>query len=78
MPTVFREGPYRVYFFSNEDDEPPHVHVDRDSATAKFWLNPVRAARNRGFSDAEMTRIGRMLEARSDELMEAWYGWFGF
>jgi hypothetical protein len=77
MPTVFRDGPYRVYFFSNEDDEPPHVHVDRDAATAKFWLDPLQVARNRGFPDSELTRIRRMLEPRQVELMEAWYGWFG-
>ena len=41
MPTVLRIGPYRFYFFSNEGDEPPHVHVDRDAATAKVWLDPV-------------------------------------
>ena len=27
MPTVFRRGPYRFYFYSNEADEPMHVHV---------------------------------------------------
>ena len=28
MPTVLRSGPYRVYFFSHDPNEPPHVHVD--------------------------------------------------
>ena len=78
MPTLFREGPYRVYFFSNEDDEPPHVHVDRDDATAKFWLDPLLLARSRGFPASELTRIRRMLEPRRLDLMEAWHGWFGF
>ena len=39
LPTVLREGPYRIYFFSHETSEPPHVHVDRDDSTAKFWIN---------------------------------------
>ena len=30
MPTVFRSGPYRFYFYSHEPNEPPHVHVDHD------------------------------------------------
>ncbi len=46
MPTVLRAGPYRIYFWSHEPDEPPHVHVDRDANSAKFWLGPVRFARN--------------------------------
>jgi len=25
MPTVLRSGPYRLYFYSNENDEPPHI-----------------------------------------------------
>ena len=27
MPTVLRWGPYRAFFYSNENDEPAHVHV---------------------------------------------------
>ncbi len=30
MPTIYRVGPYRVYFFAHENQatrEPPHVHV---------------------------------------------------
>lgn len=46
MPTAHREGPYRFYFFSNEQGEPPHVHVDREGFSAKFWLDPITLARN--------------------------------
>ncbi len=27
MPTVLRVGRFRFYFFSNERQEPPHIHV---------------------------------------------------
>ena len=33
MSTVFRRGPYRFYFYSNDADEPIHVHVERDGDT---------------------------------------------
>jgi hypothetical protein len=39
MPTVLRSGPYRVYFYSHESNEPAHVHIDRDQASCKFWLS---------------------------------------
>ena len=29
---------------------PPHVHVDRDRKSAKFWLAPIGLARNVRFS----------------------------
>ncbi len=77
MPTVLRSGPYRVYFFSHDQHEPRHVHVDRDALSAKFWLSPVALARNLGFSARELNRIGKLLADNEHELMEAWDDFFG-
>ena len=77
MPTVLREGPYRVYFFSHEENESSHVRVDRERFSAKFWLQPVSLARNLGFSAVELRRIMSMLEEHRSELLEAWRGYFG-
>src|SRR5205823_5680400 len=44
MPTVLREGPYRIHFYMADRVEPPHMHVKRDRSEAKFWLDPVRLA----------------------------------
>ncbi|MBI4526789.1 MAG: DUF4160 domain-containing protein [Deltaproteobacteria bacterium] len=74
MPTVLRSGPYRVYFFSHEPNEPPHVHVDRDEFSAKFWLQPLALARNFGFSPRELRRIIALIEENREELLEAWHG----
>jgi hypothetical protein len=35
MPTVLREGAYRVFFYSADGAEPPHVHIERDAGLAK-------------------------------------------
>jgi len=77
MPTALRSGPYRVYFYSHEPNEPPHVHVDRDDRTAKLWLEPVRLARNLGLSAQELTRIERLTRDNQAALLEAWRGYFG-
>lgn len=77
MPTVLRSGPYRVYFFSHEPGEPPHVHVDRDDQSAKFWLGPVTLARNLGFGAAELRRVQRLVEEHELRLLEAWHDYFG-
>ncbi|WP_417738678.1 DUF4160 domain-containing protein [Rosistilla oblonga] len=53
MPTVFRNGPYRLFFYAGDRDEPAHVHVERDDYEAKFWLDPVRLARSHGFAPAK-------------------------
>ena len=72
MPTILRVGPYRVYFFSNEGDEPPHVHVDRDESSAKFWLEPVALARNHGFSAKELGTIASLLTQSSKVCLRQW------
>ena len=77
MPTVPRSGPYRFYFYSHEPNEPPHVHVERDDLSAKFWLDPVALARNFGFAARELNALESLVQANRDLLLEAWYGYFG-
>ena len=77
MPTALRAGPYRIYFYSHELNEPPHVHIDRDDLSAKFWLNPVSLARNFGFNSRELRQIERTVTENEVKLMEAWNGYFG-
>ena len=77
MPTVLRAGPYRLYFFSGDRTEPPHVHVGRDSCMAKFWLAPVRCAWSRGFNPAETRRISAMIVLHETQLKDAWREYFG-
>lgn len=78
MPTILRPGPYRLYFYSHEPNEPPHVHVDRENLSAKFWLNPVSIARNLGFSPKELRKIESILTENEEQLLEAWYEYFGY
>lgn len=77
MPTVLRSGPYRFYFYSHEPNEPPHVHVDREDLSAKFWLDPVALARNFGFRAHEVNTLESLVQANQDSLLEAWHGYFG-
>jgi hypothetical protein len=76
MPTVLRSGPYRFIFFSLDGIEPPHVHVFRDEAQAKFWLNPVRFESSRLFRPVEERRIERLVSQHQQELLEAWNEYF--
>ena len=72
MPTVMRIGPYRLFFYSNEMDEPPHIHVRRDRALAKYWLQPVGLASSRHFGAVELNTIARCIEDNRQLLIEAW------
>jgi uncharacterized protein DUF4160 len=66
-----------VYFHVHEPNEQPHVHVDRDDQSAKFWLTPLALARNLGFSALELRKIQRMLKENEGTLLEKWYARFG-
>jgi len=61
MPTVLRSGPYRFYFYAGDQAEPPHVHVERDDAEAKFWLDPVRLERSHGFAAKEINKVKKLV-----------------
>ena len=77
MPTILRTGPYRFYFHSHEPNEPPHIHIDRDNLSVKFWVEPVDLARNLGFNAKELRRLQSLVKEHQTELLEAWNGYFG-
>jgi len=70
-PTVTRIGPYRFFFFGNEEFKPAHVHVQRERWLAKFSLRPVALASSYGFAALELRRIQRLVEEHRDQFEEA-------
>lgn len=76
MPTVFREDGYRLYFYSHDPNEPPHVHVDKSGRSAKLWLEPVALARNFGFDARELATVFGIVRANRERLARAWHDHF--
>ena len=79
MPTLIRDGPLRVFFYSNEGDprELPHVHVSAGADEAKFWLTPeVSMAYNDGLKPKLLSRALRLVEQSCDAFEEAWHEYF--
>jgi hypothetical protein len=76
MPTIKLIGPYRLFFWASDRNEPPHVHVERDGHTAKFWLNPVRLQTAGGFRAAEINRLYRLVQEQEDECLRKWNEYF--
>ena len=77
MPTVLRIGAFRLYFFSHEPNERPHIHIDRGEATIKVWLDSVEVAKSRGFRAHEIGGILAMVEEHKAKLLEVWHEYFG-
>lgn len=76
MPTVLRNGPYRLFFYAGDSDEPPHIHVERDKNIAKFWLDPVRLQNSGGFNRTELNRIQKLVDENREELLRSWNEYF--
>ena len=53
MPTVLLVNGFRFYFYSNENNEPIHIHVEKAEGNAKFWLEPIDEEYSYGFSSNE-------------------------
>jgi hypothetical protein len=79
VPTVHRLGPYRFFFYSDENrrtNEPPHVHVRSGNGSAKFWLEPVSLHEYRGYTRREAERIRRIVAGSREMLLRRWHEFF--
>ena len=61
MPTILRLGSYRFHFYSDELKEPSHIHVETPDGECKFWLEPIRLARNSGISPRIIREIEKLV-----------------
>jgi len=77
VPTLLIHEGFRVFITSHDAGEPPHVHVDHQDASAKFWLKPVRLAYTIGYSARELRTVERMVSENEIMLLKGWYDYFG-
>ena len=80
MPKLINLFGYQLYFYSNERNEPPHVHISKDhQSSSKIWLTPeVKLAHNNAdLSDKELKKIIRWLKNNYDLVLQKWNEFFG-
>ncbi len=76
MPTLLVIEGFRFYFFSNERQEPPHVHVRKGDGFAKLWLRPVQVASSSGLTRSELRRIRELTFEHQTLFVERWNEYF--
>lgn len=75
-PTVFREGPFRFFFFSREEQR-LHIHVQSADGEAKCWIEPsIEVARNHGLSTQDVNRALELVADHEQEIRDAWHRHF--
>jgi len=61
ISTVLGSVVFRFHFYSDEGNEPPHIHVATPDGECKFWLQPVRLARNKGVPPLSIRKIEKLI-----------------
>jgi hypothetical protein len=76
MPVVLRVDGFEFFFYSNENQEPAHIHVEKGEKTAKFWLAPVSLASNKNFNTATLTKLHSIVRQNEALLLRRWNDYF--
>ncbi len=73
-PEVLRFRGWVFFFYSNERNEPPHIHVRRGDAYFKFALDgdtfDVEEVESYNVSPADRRAVRRILFANLDDLID--------
>lgn len=78
MPTILRIGEYRFHFYSDEGNEPPHIHVRKGDAECKFWLEPtIVLAHNRAMKAPDIRSIERLVFENQEKLRKSYNEYHG-
>jgi hypothetical protein len=77
MPTVLLMNGFRFFFYSNENNEPIHIHIAKDNAEGKVWLEPeIKIAYMHNFNNAEQRNIMEIVFEHYEEFKNKWNEYF--
>lgn len=76
MPTVLSINGFRFYFFSNENNEPMHIHIEKAGANAKIWLDPYKVEYFYDFTTGEQRQIKKITEEHLETFKSKWHEYF--
>ena len=60
MPTILLSKGYRFFFYIN-DHTPPHIHIEKNRSTAKFFLKNAELAKSKRFNAKELSEIRNII-----------------
>ena len=75
MPNAIpdKEG-FKFYFYSNEGNEPPHVHVFKGSGAAKIWITAleVELESHYDFKKPELKKAIKLTFENRHQILNSW------
>ena len=76
MPTILYIDGWRLFFYTNEGHEPPHIHCSKGGCDAKYWLNvalfDIVPAHEYNVSPADRKAVRKIIFTHFDYIAEAW------
>ncbi len=77
MPKVLEINGYKFSFYSNENQEPAHIHINKGTGNAKYWLEPEMAEEYAyGFKLKERRDIKNHIHEHFEFLLKKWHEHF--
>ena len=72
MPVIFCHKGFAFFFVMFDLNEPVHVHVRHGRHEAKYWVQPLALAWNRGYRAHELNEIERIIEDNRVLILRYW------
>lgn len=76
MPTVLYIKGWRLFFYSNEGNEPIHIHGQKGDKDCKYWLDvddyAIREAYTYNMNNKDIREVKKIILQNLDEIIQAW------
>lgn len=80
MPTILFIYGWRLFFYSNEGNEPIHIHAQKGEMECKFWILvediEIREAYEYNLTAGEKREIKKIIYKNFDLIVDAWNTYF--
>lgn len=77
MPTILRINGFRFFFYSNEGNEPPHIHVVGHGGEMKIWLNPIEVSNIYGMNAKDQREVLKITQDNAKMFLDKWMVYHG-
>jgi len=81
MPTILHLRGWRVFFYSDEGNEPLHVHARKGDAECKFWLHQdlfeIEEVWSHNLTPRLRGQIRKIMYENFELIAQAWARHFG-
>lgn len=76
MPTILEILGWRLFFYSNERNEPMHIHARKGNAECKYWINvnsyDLKEAFSNGLKVKDKREVRKIIFDHFDYIVEQW------